>query len=418
MTHVFISYAREDREGAGRLAGALEACGWSVWWDPRIKAGQTFDDVIERELEKASSVVVLWSKHSIASEWVKNEASAAAERGVLIPARIDDVKVPLEFRRRQTADLVGWNGDPSHAGFRALGDAIAATVGSPAATSPAGKAARAEPVFPGRRRRLASGIAVTALVSALGGYVGWRMYPSGGSARPHEAAASPATPADAARESQDPPAPSGDGATALHPATPGIFEFRWPGGDCWKIYRGDIVATSSCGSGRHALQAGTYVVKPSSSAPFLPFSVSVKPGATTTADAGGGIFEFKWPGGDCWKVYRGDIVATGSCGSGRHALQAGTYLVKPSSSAVFAPFSVSVKPGATTSTDAMGGLFQFNWPGNDCWKAYRGDVEAKSSCGGGKHALQDGVYVVKPSSSQVFAPFSVRVLRGQTASAP
>lgn len=108
MTDVFISYASEDREKARKLASALEACGWSVWWDRKIKAGQTFDQIIEHELETAKSVVVLWSKASISSEWVKNEAATAAERSVLVPALIDTVKLPLEFRRRHAADLIHW----------------------------------------------------------------------------------------------------------------------------------------------------------------------------------------------------------------------------------------------------------------------------------------------------------------------
>ena len=129
MTDVFISYASEDREIAQALARAIGATGRSVWWDRKIIAGQTFDQVIENELETAKSVVVLWSKHSIASEWVKNEAAVASERGVLIPALIESVKLPLEFRRKQTADLIGWNGDSSHSGFAALCEGISATIG-------------------------------------------------------------------------------------------------------------------------------------------------------------------------------------------------------------------------------------------------------------------------------------------------
>lgn len=130
MTDVFISYASEDREIAQALARAIGATGRSVWWDRKIIAGQAFDTVIENELDTAKSVVVLWSKRSIASEWVKNEAAVAAERGVLIPALIESVKIPLEFRRKQTADLIGWNGDSSHSGFTALCDGISATIGS------------------------------------------------------------------------------------------------------------------------------------------------------------------------------------------------------------------------------------------------------------------------------------------------
>ena len=106
MADVFISYASEDRDRAGKLASALTTLGWSVWWDRKIITGQTFDQAIERELETAKSVVVLWSIRSVESEWVKNEASLASERGVLVPALIDSVKLPLEFRRKQTADLV------------------------------------------------------------------------------------------------------------------------------------------------------------------------------------------------------------------------------------------------------------------------------------------------------------------------
>ena len=131
MSDVFISYAREDLERARRLAGALEARGWSVWWDRRIIAGQTFDQAIERELESARSVVVLWSKDSIESEWTKNEATAAAERNVLVPALLDDVRIPLEFRRKQTANLIDWDGQASHEGFQALCEGIAGRIGAP-----------------------------------------------------------------------------------------------------------------------------------------------------------------------------------------------------------------------------------------------------------------------------------------------
>ena len=134
MSDIFISYAREDLDRARRLASALESRGWSVWWDRRIVAGQTFDQTIERELESARSVVVLWSKDSIESEWTKNEATVAAERNVLVPALLDDVRIPLEFRRKQTANLIDWDGDASHEGFQALCEGIAGRIGAPAVT--------------------------------------------------------------------------------------------------------------------------------------------------------------------------------------------------------------------------------------------------------------------------------------------
>ena len=118
--HVFLSYAREDRERARIVASALEAEGWSVWWDRKLAAGQIFDRTIEEQLDIAVAVVVLWSASSVQSEWVRNEAGAANDRGLLVPAVLDDVPLPLEFRRRHTANLSGWQGDRADAEFRTL----------------------------------------------------------------------------------------------------------------------------------------------------------------------------------------------------------------------------------------------------------------------------------------------------------
>src|SRR5262245_22432713 len=113
MAHdVFISYARGDHSRAAQLASVLAAKGWSVWWDRDILPGRTFDDVIEEALTNARSVVVLWSAESVKSRWVRTEASAAAERDALVPALIEPVTIPLEFRRVEAADLTNWQGAP------------------------------------------------------------------------------------------------------------------------------------------------------------------------------------------------------------------------------------------------------------------------------------------------------------------
>jgi TolB-like protein len=56
-------------------------------------------------------VVVLWSKKSVASRWVRAEATQADRNGTLVPAMIEDCKRPIMFELKQTADLSKWSGD-------------------------------------------------------------------------------------------------------------------------------------------------------------------------------------------------------------------------------------------------------------------------------------------------------------------
>ena len=50
MADVFVSYARSDKARVAPLVAAIEANGWSVWWDPEITPGQEFDDEIDAEI--------------------------------------------------------------------------------------------------------------------------------------------------------------------------------------------------------------------------------------------------------------------------------------------------------------------------------------------------------------------------------
>jgi hypothetical protein len=131
MHDIFVSYSREDRPRAEALAAALEVAGWTVWWDRSVPAGRTFDEVIEEAIEASRCVMVLWSEHSIASRWVRTEAQEGVDRGVLVPVLIDEVKIPLAFRRVQAANLTGWNGEGTDPAFGSLLADIEALVGSP-----------------------------------------------------------------------------------------------------------------------------------------------------------------------------------------------------------------------------------------------------------------------------------------------
>jgi formylglycine-generating enzyme len=127
LTDIFISYAREDRSRVKPLVDALQRRGWSVWWDHTILTGKTWDQIIEAALDNARCVIVLWSRISIASHWVLTEAHEAQARGILLPALLDDVRIPLAFRRFQTANLANWP-DASSDEFDILVLAIAAVL--------------------------------------------------------------------------------------------------------------------------------------------------------------------------------------------------------------------------------------------------------------------------------------------------
>jgi adenylate cyclase len=128
MADVFVSYSRSDKTRVAPLVAAIEAKGWSVWWDPAITAGQQFDDQIDAELQAASAVLVVWTPTSVASRWVRGEARDAAERGILVPVRFEDARLPIDVRAIQTTDLDRWGEDPASAPFQELLRSLGAVI--------------------------------------------------------------------------------------------------------------------------------------------------------------------------------------------------------------------------------------------------------------------------------------------------
>ncbi|HSC10862.1 MAG TPA: TIR domain-containing protein, partial [Rhodanobacteraceae bacterium] len=105
MADVFVSYSRRDKARVVPLVAAIEARGWSVWWDPAIVPGQEFDRMIDVELKAAAAVLVVWTPTSVDSRWVRGEAREAAERGILVPVRFDAANLPIDVRAIHTIDL-------------------------------------------------------------------------------------------------------------------------------------------------------------------------------------------------------------------------------------------------------------------------------------------------------------------------
>jgi hypothetical protein len=157
-TDIFISYARQDRPAARIFAESFAEEGFGVWWDASLHSGETFDEVIERNLRDAKAVVVLWSPRSVASRWVRAEATLADRRNKLVPAIIEPCDRPIVFELTHTAELADWHGDRSDQRWRTFVEDLhrmidrareqeAAAGQAPAKTSPAPEAAsRPQPV--------------------------------------------------------------------------------------------------------------------------------------------------------------------------------------------------------------------------------------------------------------------------------
>ncbi|GLQ21487.1 TIR domain-containing protein [Algimonas porphyrae] len=111
-TSVFFSYSRQDQAQALPIIQAIEAAGYSVWWDGMLEGGTSFLETTEAALERAKAVVVLWSRHSVTSHWVRDEATSGRERERMIPLTLDGTMPPLGFRQVQVIDMRGWHKAP------------------------------------------------------------------------------------------------------------------------------------------------------------------------------------------------------------------------------------------------------------------------------------------------------------------
>ncbi len=129
---IFLSYAHGDQAQAQRLAAALEKGGFTVWWDALIEGGTRYAKSIDDALAAADAVVVLWSKQSIDSDWVKDEAAQGRERHRLVPLSLDGTPPPLGFRQLQVIDLSGWRGRADGPQMSAIRRAVAAAAGQDA----------------------------------------------------------------------------------------------------------------------------------------------------------------------------------------------------------------------------------------------------------------------------------------------
>ena len=192
MGAIFLSYAREDGAFAEALARVLGEAGHDIWWDRRINSGEEFATEIEEALGSADIVLVVWSKHSVRSPWVRDEAAIGRNEGRLLPVTIDGSPPPLGFRQFQTLELRAWKGskrDPRTKGLlqSVEGRLKPKSTEASAPLEPAASALGGRILAP-RRRLLAIALALFVIVAVAGAFLIPRL---GGGAEPASVAVLP-----------------------------------------------------------------------------------------------------------------------------------------------------------------------------------------------------------------------------------
>ena len=129
MADIFISYSQADRPWVEKLARLIEGEGFSVWWDVKVLPGDEFGNLVLTEINTAKCVLVVWSQHSVNSDWVYGEADEARRAKKLVPVLKDAVTLPTAFRKVHAADLSQWDYQRQSPEFAILLDAIRGRVG-------------------------------------------------------------------------------------------------------------------------------------------------------------------------------------------------------------------------------------------------------------------------------------------------
>jgi len=90
MSHIFISYARKDKEFVDQIAEALKSKGLDIWIDDRIPKGEDWENDIYKNIDKSEAFLFMLSKNSAISEMCNKEIARAKEKRI-IPIFIGNV---------------------------------------------------------------------------------------------------------------------------------------------------------------------------------------------------------------------------------------------------------------------------------------------------------------------------------------
>ena len=119
----FISYSTRDQAFANRLYTDLQSNGVRCWFAPEdLKIGDPFRQRIDDAIRKHDKLLLILSKQSVESAWVRDEVESCLERetreerSVLFPVRLDNSVMDTHHawaavirRERHIGDFRDWN---------------------------------------------------------------------------------------------------------------------------------------------------------------------------------------------------------------------------------------------------------------------------------------------------------------------
>jgi hypothetical protein len=109
---IFISYSRVDKAFVDKLAGHLVQHNANVWIDSwELNVGDSLIQRIQQAIQDSSALVIVLSKASVASEWVKKELGAGLireldeKRVLVLPVLAEDCEIPMFLREKVYSDF-------------------------------------------------------------------------------------------------------------------------------------------------------------------------------------------------------------------------------------------------------------------------------------------------------------------------
>ncbi len=94
--YVFVSYSHKDKDEVFALINHLMLCSCNVWYDVNLESGNDWNEQVAEKLLSAECVLLLITKNSVQSEYVRDEINFARSKGKKIfSVFLENVELPL-----------------------------------------------------------------------------------------------------------------------------------------------------------------------------------------------------------------------------------------------------------------------------------------------------------------------------------